>query len=162
MHMETLSLQARVKSPGSNNFTFCFHIRCFSSIFFENISASFSIAVGVACCCVCCTSGSLLNIGGVTCVPHGLPCDVCDCNIWVLHKGSVLICRASGWHFSSFGSRKESERIRNTYKFWMWSFNFPRYLVINTYIGKLPLALVAADGVFLCDEIGHPKIASQT
>lgn len=55
-------MQIGVKLPDSSIFTFCFHIRCISSIFFQNTSALFSIAYAVARCCVGCTNRSLLKM----------------------------------------------------------------------------------------------------
>lgn len=68
--------------------------------FFQNTTASFSIAYGVASCCLL---HKLIIAGdGVTCVPCGLSSDGCDYSICVLYKGSVLVCPEYACLFSSF------------------------------------------------------------
>lgn len=62
MHTETLSLKIRVKIPDSDIFTLHFRIRCFPNVFFQNTSTPFSMAYGVAHCCVYRTNRSLLKM----------------------------------------------------------------------------------------------------
>jgi len=50
------------KLPDSSIFTFHFRIRCFYSTFFQNTSALFTVACGVARCCAYCRNRSLLEL----------------------------------------------------------------------------------------------------